>query len=116
MNLQKVLGMERCNPVDSPFVENATVEPGDLELLSSADAAKFSTCVGIAQYLTFERCDILYAVKELGRCTRWPCVGNMVQLKRLVRYLSGTKGYCIVLKKTVGGARVLRIACESNWA
>ena len=66
--------------------------------------------------MTFERADILYAVKELGRVTSCPCVGNMIQMKRLVRYLAGTKDYCIAIQKSREGPSKLRICCDSNWA
>ena len=64
------------------------VEPGDDEELNKQEATNYRGLVARGNYLTQDRSDIQYAVKELSRAMATPTVGDWKGLKRLARYLT----------------------------
>ena len=62
-------------------------EPGDDEELNRTDSTAYRGLVARGNYLTQDRSDIQYAVKELSRAMASPTVGDWKSLKRLARYL-----------------------------
>jgi hypothetical protein len=61
----------------------------------------FREAVGILLYLsTHTRPDISFAVGMLGRAMAAPSAQDVVTVKRRLRYLSGTRGYGLVLSGT----------------
>ena len=59
----------------------------ELEELSKEEAALYRAMTARANYLSQDRSDIQFAVKELSRAMSSPTVSDRMQLKRLGRYL-----------------------------
>eukprot|EP00971_Amphidinium_carterae_P114133 2261831-Amphidinium_carterae.1 len=91
--------------------------------LSSKDAETYRTTMGQLLWVSRLRPDISFSTKELARHLHHPCQQNMSQLKHLLRYISGTKGYTIQLQPkapqtTQQGLLPLTINTfsDSDWA
>ena len=59
------------------------------DVLSDKEATKYRAVIARCNYLSPDRPDIAYAVKELARAMANPTLGDMIRLKRLGRYLKG---------------------------
>ena len=60
------------------------------------------------------RPDIAYAVSVVSRCLENPTVNDWCRVKRILRYLQGTKDYGIVYKKHIGSG-VLNCYSDSDF-
>ena len=85
----KEVDMTGCKPVGTPGVAGArqSQSEGDEELLSAADATLYRRQVARLNYLAQDRIDLSFSVKEVARTMSAPCKGDLVHLKRIVRYL-----------------------------
>eukprot|EP00959_Pyramimonas_sp_CCMP1952_P141712 2965961-Pyramimonas_sp.AAC.1 len=64
-----------------------------------------------------DRADCQYEVSLLGRMLSGPAVGAFTALKRLVRYLMGTRGAVKWLPRPTGGTNVELVGYgDSDWA
>merc|ERR1711895_351289 len=72
--------------------------PEDEKELSPRDATAYMACVARGNYLTQDRTDIQYAVKELSRNMSRPTEGDGVALKRFGRYLVGKTRMKVLFK------------------
>jgi len=111
-----LLGMENCKPVATPMVDSTAISAEDLELLGGDDARTYRSGTGIALYLSMDRPDTIYCVKELGRFLSAPCVIAMAWLRRLARYLKGTLDYVVVLQRPQQRSKEALCCTDSNWA
>ena len=80
-------------------------EPGDEEELNRQDASAYRAMVARGNYLTQDRSDIQYAVKELSRAMACPTIGDWKNLKRLARYLVDRTRVRVRLEYQSGSAR-----------
>ena len=88
-----LLELEGAKPSNVPGnKEDGQVENGE-ELVDEAKAKIYRSCVGSAIFLSGDRFDIKYAVKELAKSMKQPTVASFARLKQLGRYLGGTKEY-----------------------
>ena len=76
-----------ATPGDKNEVENLG-EEGD-EQLGEEQVRNYRACVARANYVTQDRTDIGFSVKELSRGMSNPTQGYLKKLKRLGRYLKG---------------------------
>ena len=67
------------------------------------DAAFFRMAVGTCLYITRDRPDIAFTVREISRFMSNPTVAAMRRLRKLVAYLKETINYAVVLKCPYGG-------------
>ena len=110
-------GWTNLNGVGSPLDVHIKY---DLELpeLDKKEKEEYLEMVGSAQWISNNtRPDIAYAANFLGRHRQKPTRQYMEQLKRLWRYLSGTKD----LGLTLGGTGILEnpelwLHCDASWA
>ena len=89
------------------------------KLLSLEEKEKFASCVGSAIYLSQDRPDIKFSVKELAKRIREPRECDYQNLKTLGRYLKGTQEYGHVTKIAEGVTTKsvpLQAYCDSDWA
>jgi hypothetical protein len=110
----KLLHLEDAKTVSTPMVESAGEEASD-QLLDAEPASVYRTCVGIAIYLSTDRHDIQFAVKELTQIMKNPTEGSMHMLKRLVKYLKGIIEVWILLSRQ-GAVGSIMATSDSNWA
>ena len=88
-------GLERANPVSMPLDPNAPLEPnpdgGEGDRSNS-----YARLLGELQFLAnATRPDIAFAVNRLASYTANPSIQHISALKRILRYLAGTKSYGI---------------------
>ena len=85
----KELGLQKdSKSLTLPGEPAAPVTDEDEELVG-VDATMYRAVVARGLYLSQDRSDIQYAVKELSRCMSKPRKSDQERLKRLGRYLVG---------------------------
>jgi hypothetical protein len=83
----KAMGMEGCNSVVSPGTKEKVAE--EEWLLDPREASLYRSVVARGNYLSQDRPDIRFIVKELCQKMSKPTNIDMLKLKRLCRYLAG---------------------------
>ena len=67
-----------------------------------------------ASYLSQDRCELQFAVKELARRMQQPNTKNMQALKRLVRFLKGSPR-CLVVYNRQAEHPIVDVFSDSDW-
>ena len=83
--------------------------------LSSGDAGFYRMAVGVCLYLSRDRRDIVFPVKELASRMSKPTIGSLQSLKKLVGYLKSTQDYAVVLEQPVGGSGGWKQSNDKFW-
>lgn len=91
-------GMVDCKPCSTPVDLQSKLSLEDGELI--ADATQYRRLAGALQYLTFTRPDISYAVHQICLYMHSPRVPHLQALKRIIRYVKGTKAHGLQLRKS----------------
>ena len=95
---------------------DASLQREDLTMeLSSGDAGFYRMAVGVCLYLSRDRRDIVFPVKELASRMSKPTIGSLQSLKKLVGYLKSTQGYAVVLEQPVGGSGRWKQSNDKFW-
>lgn len=120
--LLKKFGLQDCNPVSTPMDPNIKLDrPGesqDDEQAPNEASASYATLIGSLMYLARgSRPDIAYATQKLAQYTKNPQPVHWTAVKRIFRYLKGTRNYAL----TYGGSEDelnedLNIYCDADWA
>jgi len=93
-------GMENANPVAMPMDPHVKLEPNTDDNEPNRSNA-FAKVLGELQYVAnCTRPDIAFAVNRLGAYTANPSTQHYSALKRILRYLAGTKDLGITYRKT----------------
>ena len=87
------MGVAGSASVVTPGVKMSSVPEEDDPLLSPAQATKFRRIVARANFLSQDRMDIQYAVKEAARGMALPRQSHWEKLLRLAKYLVGHMRY-----------------------
>ncbi|CAE7837865.1 unnamed protein product [Symbiodinium sp. CCMP2592] len=107
-------------PKDKGTVPSRPLDLTKVEELSAGDAAKFRSAVGSAIYLSADRRDIQFAVKELARRMQNPRVCDWLAAETLARYLRATPrfGRVVVLDPASKSTALLNLEVysDSDWA
>jgi hypothetical protein len=103
-----------ATPCDSSFVLSKSMSPVNVEEQEAMKGVPYSSGVGTLMYaMTATRPDIAFAVSTLSAFMANPGEKHWIALKRVLRYLQGTRNYCLVL----GGSKVeLSAWCDADWA
>ena len=88
-NMPAMLGMEGCKPTSTPIVRKESAANGDGEMLEGPEAETYRSVVGILMYFKRHRFDLRCAAKSLASSS--PIRGHMRRLKRVLRYIQGTR-------------------------
>ena len=84
------LDLNDCRPVSTPYgPEEQACIVGEGELLGPEAATQFRGVVARLNYLSADRADLQYAVKEAAKIMATPRVPDVKLLKRIGRYLKG---------------------------
>ena len=105
------LGLEEATSVPTPGVASHRAAMYDSPELDEAAASRYISCVGS---LLFCMQDVPDGQLECSLCTRFlksPTEGSEIALKRLVRYLAGTRERCIEMR--IAEADKLQNACAA---
>ena len=90
--------MARSNSVSTPLDHNVPIEPNPEGNIGDRSNS-FARLLGELQYIAnATRPDITYAVNRLASYTANPSLQHTTALKRILRYLSGTRDYRITYK------------------
>lgn len=122
-SILKRFGLEDANSVLTPLDPNVDLDSTDPTPISPDNSENrgsglYATAIGCALYAaTRTRPDISYATHRLAQFTRNPQPKHWTALKRLFRYLKGTKD----LQLTFGGKDIdwdpeISIYCDADWA
>jgi hypothetical protein len=91
-------GIEQCNPVAMPLDPHSLLKPNP-EGNQGDKSNSFARLLGELQFIAnATRPDIAYAVNRLASYTTNPSLQHVGVLKRILRYLSGTKDLGIVYR------------------
>ena len=94
--------MECANPVATPLHPNVKIGP-NLEGNEGSRSNSFAKLLGELQFLTnATRPDIAHTINRLAAYTTNPSLQHTGALKRVLRYLSGTKSYKITYSTSPG--------------
>ena len=106
------VGMTNCKSVVTPGVKRAAPAPDSQEArpLSSEEHSTYRQGVGKLQFIVERRPDLLYPLKEAGRQLANPREFDMIGLKRIMRYISGTENYKLFLEMS----KEERVAAEQE--
>lgn len=108
----KRAGMEDCKPCETPVDMNSKLS-GELgELIKNP--TQYRQLAGALQYLTFTRPDIAYAVNQICLFMHAPRQPHLQALKRIIRYIQGTKDHSLQLLKS--NITQLVAYSDADWA
>ncbi|XP_015948694.1 uncharacterized mitochondrial protein AtMg00810-like [Arachis duranensis] len=104
--------MSEASPMPTPMISS-------LQLLSTGsecfeDPKLFRSVVGTLQYVTITRPDLRFAVQKVSQFMHSPLLAHWKAVKRILRYLQGTKDHGLLLHK----CRDYRLYgfSDSDWA
>jgi hypothetical protein len=104
--------MDECKPCETSCVPKKMMDAHNADTID--ETFPFRKAVGSLLYLTTHtRPDIYFAVGILGRAMAAPSAYNVVAVKRLLRYLSGTRSYDLALGGT--GESTLIAYSDADW-
>ena len=109
LDLLKKFGMQDCKPLSTSSVLHQKLSSQDEDLYP--DPTRYRSVVGMLQYLTFTRPDIVYSVNQVSQFMHEPRTGHMDAVKRVLRYLKGTIGDGLVYQKSWK-----KEACMMSWS
>ncbi|KAK8950986.1 hypothetical protein KSP39_PZI004235 [Platanthera zijinensis] len=104
--------MELCNPVVTPMSTTTKLSSKIEE--EGIDREKYRSLIGSLMYLTNTRPDIENAVNIAARFVSNPSKEHFDAAKRILRYLQGTKDFCILYKSHQ--SNILTGFTDSDWA
>ena len=118
----KQLNIQDCKFVATPGTkEEGQIKEGDKndnvvsDSLSSERTSAYRALVARANYLSPDRPDIAFSVKELARSMSSPCGSDWLKLKRLARYLKG-KPRIVMKFRWQKPIDKLGIFTDADWA
>ena len=111
------LDLVGCNPVPTPMVKEHGNRLGqeDDEEIDEDKAAIYRHCVGVIIHLNIDRGDIIFTTRELTSFLKKPTAIAWEMLKRLGRYLAGSKEVVQHITPPDGDPE-LKVYSDTNWA
>ena len=110
----------------TPGVKRGVPAPNSREarLLSPEEHSTYRQGVGKLQFIVERRPDLLYPLKEAGRQLANPREFDMIGLKRIMRYISGTESHKLFLEMSkkerdaakTGKRTTVTATCDTDWA
>lgn len=91
------------------------LEPDGATPLGIELAALYRSLVGCGIYLSQERMDISFAVKDLASNMACPTIGSLKKLSKLIGYLKSTTGQYTVMEVNGAGHGLVTRSATSPW-
>jgi hypothetical protein len=117
--IEKVLekfNMTNSNPVSTPLDSKYKLELNDKQA-TKEDIKYFQSVVGSLLYITLgTRCDLAYCVIKLSRYASNPSQEHLGAIKRVLRYLKGTKELGIIYSKENEASHYIKGYCDADYA
>ena len=104
--------MSDSKPVATPLPTDHAITL--LDGTSLTDATEYRQVIGALQYLSFTRPDIAFAVNKLAQFMHRPTTDHWSLAKRLLRYLKGTIGHGLLLRRD--SPITLHAYSDADWA
>ena len=102
--------MVDCKSVLTPIVKENSIKNSE----QPVDKNLYLSMVGSLIYLAqISRPDIAFAVSQVSQAMANPIQENFIAVKRILRYISGTKNYSITYSKN--GNKILHGYSDSDW-
>ena len=79
------LNLTKCNPISEPFHKR---EVEEMEKLDVKESKLYRSVIATGNYISADRPDIQYAVKECSKSMANPNSDRRVGLKKLTKYLA----------------------------
>jgi hypothetical protein len=112
LNVLQRFGMEDFKPFATLCVPKKSIDEASTDM--SYTTFSFREAVGSLLYLaTHTRSDISFTIGMLGRAMAAPSAQQVVAVKLLMRYHSGTRDYGLVLGET--GESALIAYSDADW-
>lgn len=112
-------GMHGCNPVTTPLGSNCDLlptHPSESPLSPDRHHLFRSMVGGLAYLATCTRPDLTFSVSVLARQLHNPSARHLAQVKRVLRYISGTLDYGLFFPSAGNLSAVsLRAAVDADW-
>jgi Reverse transcriptase (RNA-dependent DNA polymerase) len=112
LDLLKETGKLGAKSASTPIETNIKLGPEDGELLP--DIVQYQRLVGKLIYLTVTRPDIAFALSVVSQFMHAPCTSHLSTIDRILRYLKGTPGQGIWMKKNITNNVVSY--SDADWA
>jgi hypothetical protein len=87
----KGFGMEYCKPIITPMKTNCKLSKDDDS--KSTDQRQYKSMIGNLLYVTTSRPDVMQAVGKVAQFQAAPKESHVLAVKRIFRYLKGTKEF-----------------------
>jgi transposase InsO family protein len=107
-------GLEDCKPIATPMETGLRLSLHDAG--DAFDAVLYQQAVGCLIYLCITRPDIQFAVSQMSRFMHCPGVTHWKAVKRIFRYLSGTRLLGLFYPKGGSLPPDLHAFSDSDWA
>jgi hypothetical protein len=107
----KRFGMEDCKPVITPMQTSCKLRKYDVS--KSIDQRQYKSMIGILLYMTASRPYVMQAVGQVARFQAAPKESHVLAMKRIFRYLKGTKEFGLWYPK--GKDLSLISYKDANW-
>jgi hypothetical protein len=110
--------MGKARAVSTPYPAAAELKINDEEddELPAAQVHQYHSAIGKLMWVLQERPDLSFAVKELSRSVQHPMGRHWGALKRLLRYLRGTKTMELYLEIDGEMDDQIHVVTDANWA
>ena len=115
-NMPAKLGMEGCKQTNTPVVRKEPAANGDEEMLEGSEAETYRSVVGILMYFKRHRFDLHHVAKTLAMANSSPTKGHMRRLKRVLRYIQGTRDMHLELVRPQEQLTEMVGWCDGSWA
>ncbi|KAK2363075.1 hypothetical protein QL285_088089 [Trifolium repens] len=110
-NIVKKFGMENANHKRTPAATHLKLSKDEHGV--SVDQSLYRSMIGSLLYLTASRPDISFAVGVCARYQAEPKMSHLNQVKRILKYVSGTSDYGILYSH--GEDTRLLGYCDADW-
>ena len=114
-SLLECMGLKNSKSLATPGVK-ADAKTENEEPLELDQARTFRTGTGKLLFISSERCDLQYSTKEVARGMSRPTVEDFGRLKKVCRYLLGTKEMKSLLRPRKELGLRLTDNVDSDWA
>ena len=109
-----LLGMRNSKPVTIPCVRTPVLH--ETELLGHSDLEAYQQAVGKLVWMSGDRPDLSYSIKELSRATTAPRVAHQIALKCVLRYLRHAGDWYMRLEVVPDVSSAFQVVTDSSWA
>ena len=115
MDILSRADMKDCEPLATPNIIHQKLSSKEEDLYE--DPTRYRNIVGMLQYLTFTRPDVVYSVNQVSQFMHEPHTPHMEAVKRILQYLKGTVGDDLVYRKSESNqdGHEIIIYADADW-